>query len=90
MQAASDWQSAEAGCNDARGDMPTAGPLGNQHGYIVDVDGNINPILPRLITSDTHSRPFSCPDCEWEPHACMQGPFCMQSYLVAILGCVVA
>ena len=87
MQAASHRQSAEAGCNDARGDMPAAGSLGNQHGCTVDVNGNINATLPHLMTSDTRGRPSSCPSRKRGSHTCMHRSFCMQSYLVAIMGC---
>lgn len=39
--------------------MPAAGPLGNQHGCAVDVNGNINATLPHLMASDTQGDPLN-------------------------------
>ena len=86
MQAASDRQSAKAGCNDARG-VPAAGFIGKQHGPVDVNSSDINATLPLLMTSDTQGRLSSCPSCKWGSHTCMHGSFCMQSYLVAILCC---
>ena len=60
MQATSDRQSVEAGCNHARCEMPAAGPLGNQRGCAVDVN---SATLPHFMTSDIQGRSFLCPVC---------------------------